>query len=443
MVTFLTLFLGLTVGPNAVEVVVDQRVTAVEIRLDGAVVGRLEESPWRLECDFGPSLLPHRLEAVAFDEQGRELTRVEQGVNLPRPAAEATLALTDYSDGRYHGALLTWRTFDEADPIEVMFSFDGEELDVTAEGRVEIPDHDPQRIHILSAELVFEDEIRARAELAFGGQYGEAVSTELTAVAVALSNGKRLPTVASLRGWFLVEGKEARVVAVEKGRSEVLAVRDRSSFEKLGDIGREAFHQAGYGHRGASSSLYLRGGLEKRDVLRYVLTSPRSVPSEAGTVTKVFPVTGNYNYHRRGGIAFALSSPHPEESALRSEQWLASAVALAGLKAAATNCARAVLLVLGDEPVDHSTLGPETVREFLRVLRVPLLVWRVGEGTTSLPVWGEGQSITRLKDLNRSVKSVESVLEPQIIVWLDGYFLPQKIELAAAAKGTLEFSGGF
>ena len=45
MVTFLTLFLGLTVGTTVVEFAVDQTVAAVEIRLDGAVVGRLEEAP--------------------------------------------------------------------------------------------------------------------------------------------------------------------------------------------------------------------------------------------------------------------------------------------------------------------------------------------------------------------------------------------------------------
>ena len=89
-----------------------------------------------MQCDFGSQLLPHRLEAVAFDERGRELSRVEQRVNLPWPAAEATLALADYSDGRYHGAELAWRTLDEADPLEVTVSFDGEDLEVEGGTRV-------------------------------------------------------------------------------------------------------------------------------------------------------------------------------------------------------------------------------------------------------------------------------------------------------------------
>ena len=442
MVTFLTFFLGLTVGLHTVEVAVDETVVTVEIRLDGNVVGRLEGAPWRLKCDFGLRLLPHQLEAIAFDELGREVARVEQRVNLPRPAAEATLALTDHSEGRYHGAALAWRTVEETAPLEVRVSFDGEELEVAGGRQVDLPVHDPQRIHILSAELVFPGEIRVRTELAFGGQYGEAISTELTAVAVDLLMGRRVPTVAALKGWFRAKGEEARVVAVERGRSEVVAVRDRSSFESLTEIGREAYLQAGYGRRRSSPSAYLRRGLRERDVLRYVLTTPRGVAAAGGLVTQVFPVTGNLNYHRRGGIAYALSHPSQEELAFPGEQSLTWAVALAGLHAAASNHARAVILVLGEEAVDQGTMSAQTVREFLRVLRVPLVVWRTEAEGTTLPAWGEGESLSRLKDLNRSVKLVEAILKPQIIVWLDGIYLPQQIELAPAARGILRLVGG-
>ena len=54
MIEFSTLFLGLVGGPQVVEVAVDNRVAAVEMRLDGEQIGRLEEAPWRLAIDLAP-----------------------------------------------------------------------------------------------------------------------------------------------------------------------------------------------------------------------------------------------------------------------------------------------------------------------------------------------------------------------------------------------------
>ena len=48
MVTFLTFFLGLTVGVHSVEVAVDRSVAAVELRFDGELRATLERTPWRV-----------------------------------------------------------------------------------------------------------------------------------------------------------------------------------------------------------------------------------------------------------------------------------------------------------------------------------------------------------------------------------------------------------
>lgn len=108
MIEFLTLFLGLVGGPQVVEVAVDSRVAAVEMRLDGEQIGRLETAPWRLEIDLGPRLAVRELVAVAFDDSGIELGRAAQYLNRPRPLAEAGILLERDEAGKAVAARLTW-----------------------------------------------------------------------------------------------------------------------------------------------------------------------------------------------------------------------------------------------------------------------------------------------------------------------------------------------
>ncbi|HSN88583.1 MAG TPA: hypothetical protein VL025_17610, partial [Thermoanaerobaculia bacterium] len=86
-IAFLTLFFGLTLGSQPVELTVTGPVAAVEILLDGAPVARFDGPPWSGRIDFGQALLPHELVARALDDQGTEVSRVRQWVNLPRSHA--------------------------------------------------------------------------------------------------------------------------------------------------------------------------------------------------------------------------------------------------------------------------------------------------------------------------------------------------------------------
>ena len=92
-IAFLTLFLGLVTGPQAVAVDPGAGVAAVELVLDGRGVARLEHAPWSATVDFGPALLPHRLEARGLAADGSEVARTDQWVNLPRPQAEVDIVL--------------------------------------------------------------------------------------------------------------------------------------------------------------------------------------------------------------------------------------------------------------------------------------------------------------------------------------------------------------
>jgi hypothetical protein len=181
MIHFVTLFLTLTLGSHPVEIAVtDDRVASVEVLLDGRSVGTVTGTEWTVECDFGDELKPHLLVAVARDAEGREIDRVEQRVNLPRPVAEVGVALEGGGAEPYRARIL-WESVDRSLPTRVSLALDGVALEGEFEDVLELPALDDSRVHILEAELALNETVLARSEVAFGGPFGAEVSTELTA----------------------------------------------------------------------------------------------------------------------------------------------------------------------------------------------------------------------------------------------------------------------
>jgi hypothetical protein len=95
-ISFATVLLPLVMGLQPVDLVVTDRVATVEVLLDGQEVARLQGPPWSIEADLGDDLVPHRLEAVAFDGSGLEIGRARQWINRSRSvgAAETAMALS-------------------------------------------------------------------------------------------------------------------------------------------------------------------------------------------------------------------------------------------------------------------------------------------------------------------------------------------------------------
>jgi hypothetical protein len=118
---------------------------------------------------------------------------------------------------------------------------------------------------------------------------------------------------------------------------------------------------------------------------------------------------------------------------LTARQRVSDAVAVAGLRVAAGNRRRAVVLVLAPESVDNSLYAPAEVRSLLRSLQVPLWVWCIDEGQCNLEGWAKGAQIASLQDLKRELRLVQSDLDRQRIVWVDGELLPQEVDLAPGA----------
>ncbi len=101
MIAFASLFLGLTLGLQPVEMVASGEVATVEIRLGGRPRGVIEGPPWTMDVDFGSELVPQLLEAVALDREGQVIGRARQ-----LAGAVAVAGLTAYQRQRRRAAVL-------------------------------------------------------------------------------------------------------------------------------------------------------------------------------------------------------------------------------------------------------------------------------------------------------------------------------------------------
>lgn len=179
MIEFATLFLGLYLGVVPVEVLVAEEVAAVELRLDGEMVGRLQGPPWVLPCDFGQELAPRELVAVAFDDRGREVGRARQGINVSRHAAEARIVLRRHGSREVPVAHVAWNSAAGDDPVAVRATLDGESIEADEPGRIALPPlaGEPDTAHFLRVELEFPRSGIATAEVVFGGRFGGSLAT--------------------------------------------------------------------------------------------------------------------------------------------------------------------------------------------------------------------------------------------------------------------------
>lgn len=430
MIAFVTLLLGLISGVYPIEVTVSGPVAAVEFTLDGAAAGRVEHPPWIGRVDLGADLLPHQLVARALDAEGKEIASATQWINLPRPPAEVDVVLENDEKGVPRSARLTWQSVNGVNPASTALTLDGEDLRVDAAGRAALPPKDMNDLHVLSAALWFPPGVTARRDVAYGGQYGSSVATELTAVPVRLRPGAALPQPPGLAGWFSLRGQPLTADAVENGPGKVIVVRVPS--------GQEISDKLAASNRRLS---YLdfrdRMRLDPEDRVRFL--SLASSPYQSKIPAELFGLSRDLT-PKDGGIFWLLSGYTYLNPPKAGEQRIADAVAVAGLQAAAENDRRAVVLVLGGHEQDASRYAPAVVRRYLEAVHVPLFVWSLyGAGNSAarawMESWGKVEDISSLPKLEAAVNRLKSELASQRIVWLDGRHLPQAIALGPQAKG--------
>lgn len=424
MVAFATLFLGLVLGPQVVEVAIDGPVQTVELRLDGDPVALRSQPPWIFVVDFGAGYEPHVLEAVAFDADGEELDRAEQWLNVPRSAAEGEIVLSGGRDGTGVIAQVLWESRLEAEPEEVGATFDGRPLAVVDPERIALPPHDPEQLHLLQVELRFRGNYSIVVDKTFGGTYSDEVDARLTAVPIELGQGGRTPTVDAVQGRFVgPAGEPLRVMAIDEGPAELFVVRDGAAQPLIDTLG------ARRGIRPRSAAERYSGRMRRNQIVRFLYPVTVEVLGHR-TRQEQFPISTAYAPND-GGLAWLMVQERrifPPDA-----QRLSEAVAVAGMAAAGRNRRRAVLLVLAAGSTDASDVGPEVARRYLEHLRVPLQVWVFGDDREVGP-WGAQRPIDNLSALYAATRELSRSLDRQRIVWLRGRHLPQDIGLLEPAS---------
>ena len=436
MVAFETLLLGLVIGHAPIRLMVSPPVAAVELRLDGASIGVLHGPPWELVCDFGSSLLPHRLTAVGFDAAGEEIGRAQRAVNLGGKRTDVSLLLdSGRTAGRPTAVRVAWNASGrEQTSAVVTATLDGSALRVDDPHRIALPALDLRTPHLVTVEVSFSDALRDRADVVLGGDVAETAASDLTATAVVCPERCGQLDLPQLRGLFRTRSAVVEPVAVEAGRAEVAVVLSGEASFLLAS--RWAMQQS---DRRTVDPVLRRLALMSKpprpdtDVFFVVQAVP--VPtSEAGTAFAMGRQTV-LSWLREPAVLESLA--HFSGSGRRR---LADAVAVAGAEVAASNHRRAVVVVVaetnrqraaGGSTADASSLPVETARAYLAALHVPLVVWSLsGEPSAALTAeWGPSEDVSNRGRMRAAAVRLETRLASQRIVWLAGRHLPQRITL--------------
>ncbi len=404
---------------------VQGRVAEVELLLDGEEVATFDSPPWVAPIDLGPALSPHELVARALDEKGSEITRVRQWINMPRPPAEAKILLERDAKGRVKAATIAWQNLMGEEPSKISVSFDGRPVAIDAFRRVIIPPYAPEVSHVLTVELDFESGMSSRDDLAIGGGAGDEARSELTAVPVRRTTRRKLEPKA-FDGLLRVRDQPLRVATVEEGGASLWIVRDESALESFSKL--RSGSGSPLGGIFAPSALPLKKG----DEVRFLWPRPRGVAG-AAVPTALFPSSQLFD-RSSGGLAFLLERITNTEPAGLFPMYT-DAVAVAGLNAFESFGRRAVLLVLTGSAPDLSTYKPAVVRRYLEILRVPLFVWSLDAEASGESPWGSVDAVGTSRGLRAAYSRLRESLDSQAIVWVEGRYLPQEIELAPSASG--------
>lgn len=439
MVSFVSLFLGLVLGPQTVAVQVAAPATRVEIHLDGELVAEIPDPPWEVQIDLGRDLLPHELVAVAFDQHDSEVDRAIQWINLPRQPAETTVLLERDDSGRALKAHVSWESLVDDQPSAIRAEFDGAPVEFDDPGSIPLPPHDPAELHFLRVEVEFGGIVTSNAEITFGGTYQDEVNSELTAIPVELNRRRRNAKPSEMQDWFTARDKPLRVAAVETGPVDLIVVRDRGSWARLRQIRSEALALPLPISEGRSQAPNSLGQWFQPDnpgwfVWSFQLLWP--VPSRRVVGDNPYDLfTHSQKYLGEYGSlhGWLTTMEHLDEGV--ESQRLADAVAVAAVTAAGSNRRRAVLLVLGSDAEDSSEATADAVRRYLHALGVPLFVWTLEPTTYQTSSWGKSEDVSSARLMARASSKIFHRLKRQRIVWVEGKHLPQQVSIVGTSHG--------
>ena len=395
VIVFLTVYLGLIAGRRPFEVRADPAVHAIRFLLDGREVAALQQPPWKASVDLGDAVEPHEIVAVGFGDNGKEIARASQIVNLPRPAAEVDVILDRES------VTLQPRHISYAKVKSAKVTLDGKALDLDRRLKAALPEVDRTRPHVVTAEVEFADGTVARREVVFGGAFSDSVPAELTPAAItpAAAEGKPVPDDCFA---------PLRLNSVEKGGALLVIVRDPLPPEIANaPRGRAAMTPAA--RRSLMTSAMAAGAME--------LMSSVAEPVQASNQPTALMFPHLASPDPRIGLYWFVTMTRLPAPMKEPRQW-ADAVAVAGVHAASSGKRRAVILLLGRE-TDTSRSAPAAVRRYLDRIGVPLFVWSAsGPRPDVAGEWGEVVDVSSRDKLEQATAQVNGVLESQRIAWL-------------------------
>lgn len=306
---------------------------------------------------------------------------------------------------------------------------------------------------------------------------------ELTAVAVEVDEGYRLPPPEEMKTWFVRGGTPIPVAATETGRAEVAIVRDPGAQPYLDRLADGFYEPAFERLRGTGTVEVDR--LDEAQLERWMSLDPGTLPGRQAPVVRlaqddlrafvrlgadtvvrfVSPLAAAPSRVRKERSVFHLSQrlSSAEGGFLWQTQevpsvpafWrLADAVAVTGRELHASGRRRAVVLLLAFDWEDRGLYQPSQVRSYLRGLLVPVFVWSATCNEPP-PDWGEAvclDPIDRPVDqhvamemwrdaMEAAVGALGEELESQRIVWLRGRHPPQEIELGGEAPAAIRLAG--
>jgi len=420
VLTFVSLFLGLVMGPVPVRLEVSDEVAKVEVLLDGQRAGAVRGPPWELTVDLGPRLEPHELVAVAYDAFGDRLTSISQWINLPRSLAEADFVVNPGGEGG--GTIqITWRSVTAADPESVVVTLDEKVLPTPDFPDIELPPLRPGEVHFLRAELTFQGGVGAVAEgLLDGGILGGQTDVRLTSIPISIRRRSKVPTIAQMQGLWSIDGMPVDVGAVERGPADIVMVIDEQARKTL----------AGLLYDGR-----FRARLKRDQTLRLMLPKPEKVKAGAWRTT-LFRVSSDFHADD-GSLLGLMAMRYVPLEGIRGHQQLWDAVAVAGRLAASRGRRRAVVAVVSEKTDDRSDFSPRLVADYLAALHVPLVVWSPEHTRRSKGEWGRTVPIASHDQFNQAAYQLSNTLDRQAVVWLEGLHLPQRLRLSSNSS---EFS---
>lgn len=392
-IVFLSLFLGLVTGFQNVSLRVDDGVKSVRIELGGREVARIDQAPWSARVDFGAALTPRELTAIAYDSDGKEITRIAQVINLARPAAEMEIVIRREGQRPVEAELVGRHRLHKS-ASGAKLSVDGIAVRVGRDFRARLQDLDPAHPHVVSAEMEFEDGAVARRDIVLSSRaFSRSVESELTPMLVMSEGNRRDPI---LETCFASGGAPLKATAIEKSDAFVVMVRDPATRPIV------------------SPGVQLRFDAETAERILWPVSRPINAPGEPTAIA--FPQSVNHG--KVANVSWLLTQRLSPVPAPTEPRQFADAVAVAALTTLEKGHRRAVVLVVSKSP-DTSLYSPQVVRGYLQEVGVPLFVWSAdGPRPDLAAAWGRIDDVSTPAGMEAAVNRLNASLEAQRIIWV-------------------------